>query len=92
MVKIVRARVIISGSVQGVFFREGIKREAEDLDLKGWAKNIENGEVEAILEGPENIVKEVIFYCQKGPKMAKVQSIKVEYEDPLGEDTFEIIY
>ena len=81
----VRAHVFISGRVQGVFYRASTKDKAEQLGLKGWVRNTSDGEVEAVLEGEEIIVKEMIAWCKNGPKFADVSNVKVEYKKFLNE-------
>lgn len=83
--KTVRAHVLISGKVQGVFFRANTIKEARELELTGWVRNLEDGTVEAVIEGPENKVKELILWCNEGPRLAKVEKVEVKYEVPTGE-------
>jgi len=63
----VRVHLIIEGRVQGVWFRESTRREAVSLRLSGWVKNLPDGAVEALIEGPGNQVKELISWCHRGP-------------------------
>ncbi|UCD71113.1 MAG: acylphosphatase [Syntrophobacterales bacterium] len=89
----VRARVIIGGRVQGVFFRYSTQEVANRLLVFGWVKNRWDGKVEAVLEGERERVEEVIEWCHKGPPGAHVQSIDTQWEEYLGEfDHFSIIY
>ncbi len=81
----VRAHVIISGLVQGVFFRAYTKDQAKSLGLSGWVRNLPDGNVEAIFEGPEDKVKEMINWCYKGSPSSKVETVRVNYEDYKGE-------
>ena len=83
--KFVRAHVFISGEVQGVGFRFHTRIKARNLDLKGWVKNLDSGEVEAVFEGEEDKVKEMIDWCKKGPDSALVRGVKTEFEDYTGE-------
>lgn len=80
-----RAHVIISGCVQGVWFRVNTRDKAEQLGLTGWVKNTYNGNVEAIFEGDEEIINEVIAWCHKGPSLANVSNVKVDFIDYTGE-------
>ena len=90
---IVRAHVYISGRVQGVFFRSNTRNMAEKLDLTGWVRNLPDGRVEAVFEGEESDVKEVIEWCHKGPTYASVSDVEVKFDKPTGEfDRFEIRY
>ncbi len=88
-----RVHVLISGCVQGVWYRASTRDKAEQLGLKGWVKNTYDGNVEAVFEGEEDIVKEMLAWCQKGPKLANVIDVKVDYEQPTEDfGEFNIIY
>jgi acylphosphatase len=78
-------RVIISGEVQGVGFRFHTRIKSRNLDLKGFVRNLDSGEVEAVFEGEEDKVKEMIEWCKKGPDSALVKDVKVEFENYTGE-------
>jgi acylphosphatase len=78
----VRAELIIHGRVQGVFFRASTRSIAENLGLTGWVKNLPLMRVEAILQGPENKVKEAIAWCHEGPPGAKVTRVEVKWDSP----------
>jgi acylphosphatase len=80
-----RAHVYVSGSVQGVFFRDSARQQAEQLGLAGWVKNLPDGRVEALLEGPPGNVREMIRWCEAGPPHATVEDVDAEFETP-GED------
>ncbi len=93
MSKKIRAHVFISGRVQGVFFRATTKEMADKLGVKGFVRNLWDGRVEAVFEGDEKAVKEIIQWCHRGPPAAKVESVEVKYEDYKDEfDSFEIRY
>ena len=83
--KSIRAHVIISGDVQGIGFRFHTRIKARNLGLKGWVRNLESGEVEAVFEGEEDKVKEMIDWCKKGEHRALVKEVKVEFENYTGE-------
>jgi acylphosphatase len=88
-----RAHVFINGRVQGVFFRSEIRHEAMRLDVAGWVRNMPDGKVEAIFEGEEKSVKEIIEFCRRGPSGAKVIGVDVIWENYVGEfRDFEIRY
>lgn len=88
----VRAHLIISGRVQGVFYRTWTQNAARNLYLTGWVGNTEDGKVEAVFEGNEKNIKEMIENCKVGPKFAKVSEVKVVWEKVTGEFTgFEIV-
>lgn len=80
-----RAHVIILGRVQGVWFREETKKRALDLGLTGWVRNKQDGNVEAVFEGPENKINEIIEWCKKGPSLSRVDDVKIEFERYKGD-------
>lgn len=87
----VRAHVFISGRVQGVFFRENIRRLARSLGVVGWVRNLPDGRVEAVFEGDEENVRRMIEFCRRGPPAARVDDVEITWEKPKGEfDDFEI--
>jgi len=79
MVK-VRAHVFVSGMVQGVFFRQEIKQQAEWIGVKGWVRNLNDGRVEAIFEGEDQAVNVLVDYCHRGPYAARVDNVDVIWE------------
>jgi acylphosphatase len=79
----VRARLLISGIVQGVGYRWSCNREARGLGLTGWVRNLPDGRVEAVLQGPREQVERMIKWCYRGPSEAQVSDIAVSYEDAL---------
>jgi acylphosphatase len=83
--KLARAHLIIKGVVQGVSFRHHTKLKAQFLGLTGWVRNLETGEVEAVFEGPEDKVKDMVEWCKKGPMHAKVENIEIKVENHKGE-------
>jgi acylphosphatase len=85
-----RKRVIVSGRVQGVFFRDTTRRRAESAGVAGWARNTPDGSVEAVFEGESEVVAELVEFCRRGPARAEVASIEVEDEKPEGLVGFEI--
>ncbi len=88
-----RAHVLISGKVQGVFYRVNTKRMADKLGVKGWIRNLPDGRVEAVFEGDEEAVKRLISWCWIGPPGAKVTNIEVEWEEYLGEyESFKVLH
>ncbi|KAA0011009.1 MAG: acylphosphatase [Thermoplasmata archaeon] len=87
-----RAHVTIRGKVQGVWFRAHTKEMADKLSLKGWVRNLPDGSVEAVFEGDENSIKEIISWCHHGPPLARVSKVEVKYEEPQGEEGFRIRY
>ena len=87
----IRAHAIISGRVQGVFFRSTASDMAKELGLGGWVRNLEDGGVEAVFEGDESKVREMLEWCKKGPRFAEVSRVDVEFGRAGGEfKNFEI--
>ncbi len=80
-----RTLLVIKGRVQGVFFRATTQDEAVRLGLTGWVKNLWNGDVEALFEGEEETVKEMIAWCYQGPSYARVDKVEVKWEEATGE-------
>jgi acylphosphatase len=88
-----RAKVRTYGIVQGVFFRHNTRQRAQALGLKGWVRNVEDGSVEALFEGPKDKIEEIIKWCHKGPPGAVVERVEVQWEPYVGEfDDFRIRY
>jgi acylphosphatase len=89
----VRAHVFVSGMVQGVFFRSETQYEAKKRGVTGWVRNLPDGRVEAVFEGEEEKVKELINFCKHGPPGARVTGVDVLWENYKGEfKDFEIRY
>jgi len=89
----INVHVIISGKVQGVWFRSSTKQKAEQLSITGWVKNAHDGCVEAIFEGEENKVNELIQWCHHGPPLSKVDKVEIKNQNPTnGFDDFSIKY
>jgi acylphosphatase len=88
-----RAHVFVSGRVQGVFFRQYTRRQAQRQGVKGWVRNLEDGRVEAVFEGEEAVVKALVDFCSKGPRGASVTNITVNWE-PFQDEfkTFSVTY
>lgn len=83
--------LVVSGRVQGVFFRANVRKEAEKLGLKGYAKNLENGDVEVVAEGNEGKIKELIQFIKRGPGTASVAGIQINHKMPENFKSFEVI-
>ena len=81
----VRARAIISGRVQGVFFRMETKRAADRFGVFGWVRNLKDGSVEAVFEGKRNRVEDVLNWCRQGPPHAAVTDVAVSWGEFAGE-------
>ncbi len=76
-----KLHLIIKGCVQGVWFRHNTKNKAIELDLKGYVKNLPDGNVEAVAEGPEEKLKLFLEWCSQGPKLSKVEDVEFEWEE-----------
>ena len=87
---LIRVRVVISGRVQNVFFRASTEREARRLGLGGSVRNLEDGTVEAVFEGPASAVDAAVEWCRVGPDRARVKSVEVITEAPRGERGFTV--
>lgn len=78
-------KIIVSGTVQGVFYRKFIKEKADNLELKGFVRNLENGDVEIYVEGEKEKIKKLIEEAKKGPKYSVVKDISIEEKKWTGE-------
>jgi acylphosphatase len=85
-----RRRVVISGDVQGVSFRDATRREAERAGLAGWVGNRDEGSVEAVFEGDADAVERLVEWCRSGPSSADVDGVEASEEEPQGESGFEV--
>jgi acylphosphatase len=85
-----RVRVLVSGRVQGVFFRASCAERAAALGLSGWIRNVANGDVEAVFEGTDAAVEQIVRWCREGPPLARVDRIDVVDETPTGESGFRV--
>ena len=81
----INVHVIISGRVQGVWFRASTKQIAKQLGLTGWVRNTPDGCVEAVFEGDEKLVEEIIKWCHHGPALSKVNNVEVKNQEPTNE-------
>jgi acylphosphatase len=81
----IRAELIISGRVQGVFYRQSTLETATRLGLTGWAKNCPDGTVAALFEGERAVVEAAIQWCHQGPPAAHVDEVVVSWHDATGE-------
>ncbi len=90
MIQAVRKKVVVSGRVQGVWFRQSAQQEANALGVKGWVRNRPDGTVEAVFEGPRDLVDMAVEWAGHGPQRAVVEHIDVEDETPEGVSGFRI--
>jgi acylphosphatase len=87
----IRRRVIVHGFVQGVFFRDTLRRRAAALGVSGWARNTRDGTVEAVFEGDADAVERMLELSRAGPRGARVDRVEVVEEQPSGLAGFEIL-
>jgi acylphosphatase len=85
----VRRHLKVSGRVQGVFYRETLRRKAMEAGVAGWARNTRDG-LEAVLEGPRDVVDELVQWCRQGPPHAVVIHVQVDEEEPAGDTEFRV--
>jgi acylphosphatase len=83
----IRAHLIISGKVQGVYFRKHTCDVSIQNHVSGWVKNLPNGSVECILEGSKSNVDKVIRWCHQGPPNSRVDKVEIKYETFIGNFT-----
>jgi acylphosphatase len=86
----IRNRVLVSGQVQGVAFRASCQRTAERLGVNGWVRNLPDGTVEAVFEGPAEDVGRLVEWSRHGPRLAVVRDVQVRDEPPEGISGFRI--
>ena len=85
-----RKRVVARGRVQGVFFRDSVRREAQSVGVAGWARNRDDGAVEAVFEGDDDAVARMVDYVRSGPGHAAVSDIEVTDEPADDLQGFEV--
>jgi acylphosphatase len=86
----IRRRVVVSGQVQGVFFRDSCRRQAQAHGVTGWVRNRPDGAVEAVFEGEPEAVEAMIGWARKGPPAAEIDQVEVTEEEPAGERSFRV--
>jgi len=93
MVLKIRAHVIVSGRVQGVYFRGNTRKEAVKHGVNGWVRNLPDGRFEAVFEGEKEAVDKTIEFVKKGPSYAKVTDLDIKWEECTGEfSDFQVRY
>ncbi|MET7418744.1 acylphosphatase [Dactylosporangium sp. NPDC005555] len=85
-----RRRVLVSGQVQGVYYRDTCRRVASGAGLGGWVRNLDDGRVEAVFEGPLEAVERLVAWTRHGPAEASVTLVEVHEETPEGLAVFAI--
>jgi acylphosphatase len=87
---VVRVHVLVSGVVQGVFFRQETSIRARQLGVAGWVRNRSDGRVEAVFEGPEDAIDQLVAWCREGTPWSRVEGVEVTAEEPEGLESFRI--
>ena len=85
-----RKRLVVQGRVQGVFFRDSTRQEAERAGVAGWARNRDDGRVEVVFEGDEEAVARLVDWVRDGPGQADVEHVEVTDEEPEGLGGFRV--
>lgn len=85
MADLARAQVLISGRVQGVFYRARTRDQALARGLTGWVKNLPDGRVAAVFEGEREKIEDILAWCRKGPPYARVEEVWVDWQPYQGE-------
>jgi acylphosphatase len=85
-----RARVVARGRVQGVFFRDSTRREAQSAAVAGWARNRSDGAVEAVFEGDDEAVDRMVEFVRRGPGHSEIDDVEVVDETPEGLSGFDV--
>ena len=86
----VARNIVVSGRVQGVFFRDSARREAQRRGVNGWVRNRRDGAVEAHFEGDADAVGQLVLWCREGPSSADVEDLRVTEVEPEGFAGFEV--
>ncbi len=86
---VVRRRVLVEGDVQGVFFRDECRKQAQSAGVAGSARNRSDGRVEVVLEGEDGAVGRMVDWCRQGSSRAEVTGIEVSEEEPEGISGFD---
>lgn len=85
-----RRRVLVSGKVQDVFFRDSTQRQAERTGIAGWVRNMPDSRVEAVFEGDRDAVERMVAWCGEGPDSADVADVEAYDEEPEGLSGFSV--
>jgi len=88
-----RIRIFVSGKVQGVFFRQALKVMAKKNNVNGWVRNLQDGRVEAVMEGDIENISRLVEWSHGGPANARVEDVEIINEKSTGEFTqFDVLY
>tara|TARA_Y100000034_G_C6876977_1_gene401244 strand:- start:983 stop:1255 length:273 start_codon:yes stop_codon:yes gene_type:complete len=83
-------KIKITGTVQGVFFRKFVKDNADELDVRGYIRNMDDGSLEIVLEGRDEVVNDMLERCKKGPNHSEVKEVEVEEIKHQGLEGFKV--
>jgi acylphosphatase len=89
---VIQAHVYVAGRVQGVGYRANTERQARQLSLTGWVRNLPDGRVEAVFEGARPQVEAMLNWCHKGPISARVSEVQVMFNPAEGLESFQVRY
>jgi acylphosphatase len=84
-------RIYLSGSVQGVFFRNFLEEKAKELNIRGFCRNLEDGRVEVVAEGRDEKVNEMLEVCKEGPQHATVNDVQIQELKHQGFEGFKVM-
>ncbi len=87
---VVARRVVVHGRVQGVFFRDSCRQEAQGARVAGWVRNDPGGTVTALFEGSPHAVEALVAWCHDGPPAARVERVEVSETEPTGSARFDV--
>jgi acylphosphatase len=85
-----RVHVFVAGDLDGFKFRDAVAQKAQELGVTGWVKVLNDGRIEAVLEGPRDEVYRVVGLCRSGPNGARVDGVQVDREPPKNERSFKV--
>lgn len=88
---VVARRVVVHGRVQGVFFRDSCRQQADRRRVAGWVRNEPDGSVGALFEGPPAAVDAMVAWCHEGPPRARVDRVEVSEAGPSGSTAFDVV-
>jgi acylphosphatase len=86
----IRVRAVVRGRVQGVFFRDSLRRLASQHNVSGWARNCGDGSLEAVFEGDPEAVQRMLAFCREGPRGAVVEGVEASEEPEEGLSGFSV--
>ena len=94
MSEVRRIEIRVTGRVQGVWFRESTREQAERIGaLGGWVRNVPDGTVEIVAEGPQQACEQLIGWCSRGPRLARVDQVRHAWGEPTGEfESFQVVH